>query len=168
MWIKEDGIKINLQGVWNDITRPFRTFIKGIKNIVTWFPTIWNDRDFDDSYMFMIWIKKMKTMEKFFRSDDVWSEDALIYADQIKKTRELLEYIDNEKYEEEAFEKYYKKYPFDEERFEKMMKNEPYEKDSEEKTQMFKDCMAKSEKLYIKAMNNFCTELKINSRGWWD
>ncbi len=168
MWTREDGIKLYLLSILNDITRPFRTFARGIENLITWLPIIWNDRQFDQAYMFEILIKKMEIMEKFFRSENTWSADALIYADQIKKTRETLQYINDEKYHEEAFELYYKVYPFDEERFNKMMNNQPYEKDSEEKTQMFRDSMAKSEKLYIKAMNSFCRDLKEYSRGWWD
>jgi len=45
--------------------RIFRSFIQGIKNCITWFPIIWNDEQFDQSYLLRILSKKLKLMSEF-------------------------------------------------------------------------------------------------------
>ena len=39
----------------------------GIKNLISWFPVIWKDRDWDDSFIFIIIRKKLIRVEKLLR-----------------------------------------------------------------------------------------------------
>jgi hypothetical protein len=45
----------------------FKKIQYGIKNLITWFPVIWNDRQWDHIYFLMIVQKKLKLMESSFR-----------------------------------------------------------------------------------------------------
>ena len=38
-----------------------------IKNVIRWFPLIWNDKDWDSLYLFKIMSYKIKNMEQYFR-----------------------------------------------------------------------------------------------------
>ena len=40
--------------------------IRGFKNLVKWFKVIWNDRDFDSYYLYLILEKKLKSIEETF------------------------------------------------------------------------------------------------------
>lgn len=42
-----------------------KNFIYGIKNLIRWFPIIWKDRDWDDSYTWDIMIQKFKNQAKY-------------------------------------------------------------------------------------------------------
>lgn len=44
-----------------------RKFKIGVQNIIKWFPIIWNDRDFDKSYIMNILLFKMKNTRDFIR-----------------------------------------------------------------------------------------------------
>lgn len=68
----------------------------GIANLVKWFKIIWNDRDFDQGYLYDIMYFKLDNMQKFFESENTYSIDAKDYAKQIKYCKELLYRIMNE------------------------------------------------------------------------
>lgn len=70
--------------------------IEGIKNLIKWFPVIWKDREFDYRYLYEVMYFKLRDMEKFFNSDDTFSEDAKVYAGEIKECADLLLTIKNE------------------------------------------------------------------------
>jgi len=44
--------------------------IKGIKNIVKWFPIIWKDRDYDHSYIFTILKKKLRYQADYLEKNN--------------------------------------------------------------------------------------------------
>lgn len=68
----------------------------GIRNCIRWFPVIWTDRDFDYGYLLDIMDKKLKYMEKFFRSGKTWSEGSEKRANQITALRKRIEDIEEE------------------------------------------------------------------------
>ena len=39
---------------------------QGIKNLIYWFKVIWNDRDWDYSFMLILWRHKLKSMHKHY------------------------------------------------------------------------------------------------------
>jgi hypothetical protein len=51
------------------IVNPYRSFRRGIINIFSWFPIIWEDRQFDQSYLYIVLRHKLKLMEDFYFSD---------------------------------------------------------------------------------------------------
>jgi len=50
----------------NKIRQFFINIYYGIENITSWFPLIWNDRDWDYSYLLRILNKKFDRMESYF------------------------------------------------------------------------------------------------------
>jgi len=56
----------HISGWWYHEGRFFhRNFIVGVKNLIYWFPIIWKDRNWDDSYIFTILSHKLKTQSKY-------------------------------------------------------------------------------------------------------
>jgi hypothetical protein len=61
--------------IWSRISFWFRRearyyhkdFIRGIKNLIRWFPVIWRDRDWDHSYIWDILMKKLSFQADFTR-----------------------------------------------------------------------------------------------------
>lgn len=45
-------------------------FARGIKNLIRWFPTVWNDRDYDDYYIYKMLQTKLKHQSKYIGSRD--------------------------------------------------------------------------------------------------
>ncbi len=51
----------------NKINNFFRSIKYGIKNLITWFPIIWKDRDWDHWYLYKILRFKLIQMENLQR-----------------------------------------------------------------------------------------------------
>ena len=117
-----------------------RRFKYGIKNLIKWFPIIWKDRDWDDSYIFTILENKLK-----FQADYIGTKDRHVNAKRdaevmmtcvrliklVKEETYLSEYVDYHKtkywfepiedkpgystwesqLQSENFDEYFKKYP---------------------------------------------------------
>jgi hypothetical protein len=66
--------------------------------MVSWLPIIWNDYDWDHVYFYIIIRHKLREMEKFFRSDAVWSMKAEKCADDMKKCILTLDRLINDDY----------------------------------------------------------------------
>lgn len=47
-----------------------RDFIKGIKNLIRWFSTIWKDRDWDDHYIWELLSQKLKFQAEYIGDRD--------------------------------------------------------------------------------------------------
>lgn len=47
-----------------------KDFVHGVKNLWRWFPTIWKDRDWDDSFIWDIMIQKIKNQSKYIGDRD--------------------------------------------------------------------------------------------------
>ena len=47
-----------------------KDFIQGVKNLWKWFPTIWKDRDWDDSFIFDILTQKLKNQSEYISKKD--------------------------------------------------------------------------------------------------
>ncbi|MGV6935895.1 hypothetical protein ACWA2B_10310 [Paenibacillus sp. CMM36] len=68
----------------------FRGIRDGVSNLVKWFPVIWNDRDFDQAYLYKIVHKKLESMEEFFESKYTFSVEAPQVAKEIQEVREMM------------------------------------------------------------------------------
>ena len=42
-----------------------KEFARGVKNLWRWFPTIWKDRDWDDHFIWVLMIQKLKFQSKY-------------------------------------------------------------------------------------------------------
>ena len=89
--------------------RFFRKINQGIRNLIYYFPIIWNDRHWDDFYVFVYLRRKLISMEKFYRhyAHFVGNEKE---ADKIKLCVMLLNRIVNDDYLENALVFHEKKY----------------------------------------------------------
>ena len=74
----------------NNITYPFRDFYRRVKNVLRWLPTIWKDRDWDNSYITEILIKKLEFTRDFYLSGKAYSAEAEKVADEIKEAIDRL------------------------------------------------------------------------------
>lgn len=70
--------------------------VRGVKNLIKWFPIIWKDRDFDRDYLYDIMYFKMSNMEEFFKYGRTYSVDAKIYGEQIGECKNLLKRVKDE------------------------------------------------------------------------
>lgn len=100
-----------LADFWDDLTFK-NTFVKkidhtyynikrGILNIITWFPVIWNDRDWDHWHLYNILYKKLEMMENLQRNHGCHVDNVKV-ADQIKVCKLLLKRLIDDNYLENA------------------------------------------------------------------
>ena len=70
----------------------FNTVKNGVKNLIKWFPVIWEDRDYDYYFLLILMSRKMKNMSEL-HSKHGMSIDSDKYAEQLKYCSELAEKI---------------------------------------------------------------------------
>ena len=87
----------------------YRDFIIGIKNLIRWFPIIWNDRQWDHIYIYTILHKKLSLTEKYLRYNGMHTR-AEKDADDIKTCILLLKRLLEDNYHETAFKRHYEKW----------------------------------------------------------
>jgi hypothetical protein len=83
-----------------------RDVIKGIKNLWKWFPIVWKDRDWDDSYIFDVLKFKLKNTADYFEKTNsfVGWEDEVKY---IRICERLIDKIQDEYYRMEYYDDKY-------------------------------------------------------------
>lgn len=86
-----------------------KDFITSSKNIIRWFPIIWKDRDWDDSYIFEVLKQKIKFTSEYNkkRKTYIGVEREIQLMDVCVK---LIDRIQNEYYEEIGYDKLEQKY----------------------------------------------------------
>ena len=84
--------------IYKKIKSPYYNFIQGIKNVFSWLPIIWRDREFDKNYLYEILHHKLKLMEEFYLSDLPVCVDAYKRGKQIKVVRILCSRLVNQDY----------------------------------------------------------------------
>jgi hypothetical protein len=87
-----------LGDIKHEIYVRYRAVKLGFKNLYRWFPIVWNDRQWDNSYMITILQHKLKQMEEFYRSDDCHNADWEDVANEIQEVRKHFDMIYNEDY----------------------------------------------------------------------
>lgn len=166
----------------------------GISNLIYWFPVIWKDRNWDDSYIFEVMIHKIKAQSKCIGNRDIHTaakRDAEIMMtcvrlmEKIKEEHYALEYSDYHKSKfwfeplaekegystmesrliEENFDVYFKKYPLIHKR---VLNGEgvfPRE-DREEDKQII--AMNIGQINHERARKLLFKIMEENIEGWWD
>jgi hypothetical protein len=83
-------------------SHPFLTFKAGVQNLIYFFPIIWRDRDWDDTYLTRLMAHKLKRMEKSFEKYSMHK-----YVDRdiknIRMCRILCERISEDEYYERNY-----------------------------------------------------------------
>jgi len=94
----------------NKITDIFYDIKNGIKNLITWFPIIWKDRNWDYEFFFDLLKFKLQLMEKNHRNCKVFCESDIKNADQIKKCIEITDRLILDEYTEKSLVEHNKKW----------------------------------------------------------
>jgi len=164
------------------ITYPFRDFYRRVRNVFRWLPTIWNDRDWDDSYITEILIKKLEFTRDFYLSGKSYKLRSNETAEEIQeainmlhKTRDSWEF-----YEEPAVDEIDKKWgkttfefiPLEgrhgvSEMFSKTEKAVTPE-DKEKYSEDFRVAMKTARKEYMKDKKEAYKFIAKHIDGWWD
>lgn len=151
----------------------YRCIKNGIRNIIRWFPVIWQDRDWEDDFIYILLKKKIENMEKSFRSIKALSVNASENADNMRHAIILLDRIINDVYIEEAMKPFYEKYP----NYEFELKFKPCEdkpglkmidEDTLEQKKLRYKCYEESNKLKEKDFDELFNFLREHIREWWD
>lgn len=71
---------------------------QGIINLIVWFPIIWNDRQWDNSYLYKILIKKIELKERFFLSNESHTLNSDQVAKQLSQVKQALIRLYDEDY----------------------------------------------------------------------
>lgn len=150
-----------------------------IKNLIKWFPVIWNQYDSDYGYALEVFMFQLNKMADFLDSDKAYTVAAKANASSIRRLVKLMRDVEDEKFLMEYHDKFKKLYGETEIIF------IPYETDSrlsEMKTkypivegmtedevkniyhQMMKESIAKQEKAHKLVWKL----LERHIRGWWD
>ena len=79
-----------------------RNFIQGIKNLINWLPTIWNDRQWDHSYIEILMSKKLQIMIDFYSKINSF-EGVENEIKWMKKCKCLLDNLINSTYWEDKY-----------------------------------------------------------------
>ena len=141
--------------------------LRKIRNLIRWFPIIWNDNDWDSHYLLLLIYHKLRFMEQFFSSDDTHLLHADKTAEQIKTTKLVLKRILDDNYW--PFDKLFEKYGDFEIRDSKFEIVGVETKD--EKLQYrkeFSKCSEAERLLEQQDWNYFFKLLKNHMKTWWD
>jgi hypothetical protein len=86
---------------WNNEARYYhRDFIQGVRNLIRWFPIIYNDQDWDDHFIWEIWKFKLYNQAKYIGGKDR-HVDAKRDAEIILLCTRLMDRIQDEYYQAE-------------------------------------------------------------------
>lgn len=102
----------------------------GISNLLVWFPVIWNDRNWDHHYFFLMLRFKLSRMEKYFRKHGI-SARATQDSDQISTCIKLLDRLIGGDYNKLAYEQHDKKWGTSEFKFTELKDQLGYKMDIE-------------------------------------
>lgn len=155
--------------------REFKSKILGIKdgiqNIIKWFPVIWNDKDFDQYYIYKILETKLTHMEEFFRND-AYSVKADKEAHRIMIAKNLAKRLANENYLTNATIEYDKLYgdkdlfdsePTDNPKFSRLINIA-----TKHQNNMFDRACKHSEYMKKQDKDMLFDIIKKNIDAWWD
>lgn len=171
---------------FRNITYPFRDFFRRVRNVYRWLPTIWNDRDWDNSYITEILIRKLEFTRDFFASDKPHNSEADNVAEEIQEAIDLLhqtkdawEFYENpameqleQKWGKTTFESVPYQYAKDGSVLTYEMKSKIEKANTpEEKKQYrreFRESMKEARKQYMKDKVKAYEYIAKNIGKWWD
>ena len=166
----------------NNITYPFRDFYRRVKNVLRWLPTIWKDRDWDNSYITEILIKKLELTRNFYLSGKAYSAEADKVADEIKEAIDRLHMTRDswEFYEDLAIEQLEQKWgkttfefvPLEDRPGLTEMKSKTEKVSTEEEEEQyrkeFRKTLDAARKQYMKDKKDAYKFIAKNIDKWWD
>jgi hypothetical protein len=167
---------------FKDIKYAVKRFIRKIKNVFRWLPTIWKDEDYDSHFINEILIKKLEHTRDFFLSDRTHITSAKEVAEEIQEAIDRLHMTRDswEFYEEPAhdiIEEKWGKTTFEfiplEDRpnvSEMVSKTEKVKtpEDKEQYSEDFRAAMKAARKEYMKDKKEAYKFIAKHIDGWWD
>lgn len=98
--------------MFKKVTYSIKDFFRRVHNVYRWLPTIWKDRDWDDSYITEILIRKLEFTRDFYLSDKAYNAEADEVAEQIQEAIDRLHQTKDswEFYEDPAIEQLQEKW----------------------------------------------------------
>lgn len=109
MKLKRFWWKIRYQNLLSP-NRIYREIVHGVKNLIKWFPVIWNDRDWDQIYFLIILRKKLHNKEKYFARSNPIILNSDRVARQISRTKMAVDRLLADDYHANAFKFHDKKW----------------------------------------------------------
>lgn len=97
------------QDHWDGFIWSIRRFIKKIRNVIRWLPTIWKDEDWDDFYIFEVLKVKLKHQSEYIKKRD-YHVGALYESQRMETCIRLIEKIQSEEYTIEYHNEFVKKW----------------------------------------------------------
>ena len=151
-----------------------KQFFRCIYNVITWFPIIWGDQQWDQHYFYKILRKKLERMEKFFRSSRAYSIDAEKEADNIHYCIERLDRLIEEDYLSvslKEFEKVFPDYKWEMD-FQPCKDNpklyEWIDHDTPEQTELHKKCYTQADLDEQDDLDELFAQIRLHLEEWWD
>lgn len=156
----------------------YRDLKHGIKNLITWFPVIWNDRQWDHWFFYIILHKKLSLMENFFHHYGIHT-NAKNDAEKIKMCVLLLNRLKDDKYLDNAIKNHDKRWGESNINFEKIEDSDLYKlnitydsvkniKDEKNQKRDFKNAIEKEQYLKDQDLDLLFSILRKNIQSWWD
>jgi len=92
-------MKYRIYRIWHFIRYIPHNIRIGIKNLIIWFPIIWNDRWWDYAFLLLILRKKLQLMEDGFRNKAACLHEDGRHEDQIEQCLLVLDRLIEDDYE---------------------------------------------------------------------
>lgn len=150
----------------------------GTKNLIRWFPTIWNDRNYDQYFIYVILQKKLQLSEKCLRNGHhMYAEKT---ADEVKLCSLILDRLIKDEYDLHAFKRHDEKWGEANFNFKEIKDKPGYsslhithekvktEKDKEEEQKDFKRSYENEQKLKEQDLDLLFKLMRKHIQGWWD
>lgn len=152
-----------------------------IKNLIKWFPIIWNQYDWDYGYAIDLFKFQLRKMQNSFNSDKAISSGAKLRASQIKRIVDLMDNVDNEVPFNKIMDEFYNKYGNQDMIFEptKTGKRKTFELEfvrtkpnylipDEEYDELQSETLKKAYEYQTKAEKLVWRLIGENIKSWWD
>ena len=151
----------------------FRNLKKGIWNLISWLPIVWNDRDWDYCFLYELLKFKLKRMEKYLCRYG-HSVDNEKDANSIKECMIILERLIDDDYAAKDWNRIREKWG----EFEFTKTEDGHtkltvsgvktEEDDKKYSADIKNCCKNEESMIQKDLNDLFENMKLNIRRWWD
>jgi hypothetical protein len=142
--------------------------------LITWFPVIWGDRQWDHYFFFVLLRKKLERMELFYRSKKVHNLNALDDAINIHYCIERLDRIINCDYLEKTLQPFYEKYPdYDWDLGRRFVEREDglleyVNNDTDEEKELWRKCSDQADLDEQNDLDELFAHIRLHIEEWWD
>lgn len=156
----------------NDIPR-------GIKNLITWFPVVWKDRQWDHQFIYVVLRHKLHLAEQYIRHHGIHVNN-IRDANQIKMCINLLDRLIKDEYHEIAFKRHEEKWGLpkfiwndansDEKMYELIIKypNVKTDKDKKSQNKDFGFASSRETELREQDLDLLFGYMRKHIQGWWE